>query len=104
MAVMALFRSGRVDRAQYDAIMRELDLDDSPASGGITHVCAFGDDGVYVVDVWESRAEFDAFVKDRLAPVFARLKVEVEPPLVLDAAGLRDADAADRYKLQRAPA
>jgi hypothetical protein len=99
MAVMALFRSNRVDRAQYDAIMRELELDQGPAAGGVIHTCGFDADGIYVLDVWESRAEFDAFLKDRLLPVFAKLKIDVEPPLVLDTYGLRVSDVADRYKL-----
>lgn len=104
MAVMALFRSNRVDRAQYDAIMRELERDEGPAAGGVVHTCGFGDDGIYVLDVWESRADFDAFLKDRLMPVFARLKVDVEPPLVLDTYGLRISDVADRYKVARTAA
>lgn len=104
MAVMAMFRSARVDRAQYDAIMRELDLHDTPAQGGLTHACAFDDKGICVVDVWESRKDFEAFLTDRLLPVFAKLKIEVEPPTVLDTYGLRVSDDADRYKAARAPA
>jgi len=104
MAVMAIFRSAKVDRAKYDAIMRELDLNDSPATGGLTHACAFDDQGIHVVDVWESREDFEAFLKDRLLPVFAKLDIEVEPPTVLDAYGLRVSDDADRYKPARTPA
>ena len=102
MAVMAIFRSVKVDRAKYDAIMRELDLNDSPATGGLTHACAFDDNGIHVVDVWESRKDFETFLKDRLLPVFAKLNIEVEPPTVLDAYGLRVSDDADRYKPARA--
>lgn len=104
MAVMALFRSARVDRALYDAIMQELYREQEPPAGGLSHTCGFDDSGIYVVDVWESRAQFDAFLKDRLQPVFAKLKVEVDPPVVVDVYGLRVTDGVDRFKSESAPA
>ena len=104
MAIMALFRSPNVDKALYDAIMQELDLERRPASGGLTHACGFDASGICVVDVWESRAEFEAFLNDRLRPVFAKLKVEVDPPVVLDAYGFRVTEAVDRYKPELAGA
>jgi hypothetical protein len=104
MAVMALFRSPRVDQALYDAIIQELDLERRPASGALAHACGFDDGGICVVDVWESRHDFDAFLSDRLGPVFAKLNVEVDPPVVLDAYAFNVTAGTDRYKPQLAPA
>lgn len=98
MAIMALFRSPRVDRTVYDAIIQELDLEAKPAPGALTHACGFGDDGIFVCDVWESRAEFEAFVSDRLRPVFSKLNVEIEQPTILDAYAFNITDGADKYK------
>jgi hypothetical protein len=104
MAVLALFRSPRVDPALYDAIIQELDLERRPASGALTHACGFDDSGICVVDVWESRQDFDAFMSDRLRPVFAKLNVEVDPPVVLDAYAFNVTEGVDRYKPELAPA
>lgn len=103
MAVMVLFRSAKVDKALYDAIMQAVDLERDPPPGGLTHACSFDSDGVLVVDVWETREQFQAFLETRLAPVFARLKVEVDPPVVLDTHSLYATDEVDRYKLKHPP-
>jgi hypothetical protein len=39
-------------------------------SGIISHVAGFTSDGMYVVDVWESQQDFDAFADTRLMPAF----------------------------------
>jgi hypothetical protein len=104
MAIMALFRSRRVDQALYDAIIQELDLDQRPAAGALSHACGFDDNGICVVDVWESRTDFDAFLSDRLGPVFAKLNIEVEPPVVLEAYEFSVTEDVDRYKAELAPA
>jgi hypothetical protein len=104
MPIMALFRSPRVDRTVYDAIIQELDLERQPAAGALTHACGFDAQGICVVDVWESRADFEAFMRDRLQPVFAKLNVEVEPPAILDAYAFTVTDEVDRYKEEAAPA
>jgi hypothetical protein len=104
MAIMALFRSPRVDQALYDAIMQELDLERRPVSGALTHACGFDENGICVVDVWESRKDFDAFLSDRLGPAFAKLKVDFDPPVVLDAYAFNVTEDVDRYKPELAPA
>jgi hypothetical protein len=104
MPIMALFRSSQVDRPTYDAIIKELDLERNPAVGALTHVAGFDASGSCVVDVWESRQEFDAFVASRLNPVFAKLKIKMDPPTVLDAYVFNAADGVDRYKPAVTPA
>jgi hypothetical protein len=104
MAIMALFRSSRVDRTLYDSIIQELDLERRPASGALAHACGFDDNGVCVVDVWESRQDFDAFLSDRLGPVFAKLNVEIDPPVVLDAYAFNVTEGVERYRPEPAPA
>jgi hypothetical protein len=104
MAIMALFRSPRVDRTVYDAIIQELDLERQPAAGALTHACGFDDQGICVADVWESRQDFDAFLNDRLRPVFAKLNLEFEQPTVFDAYAFTVTDEVDRYKEEAAPA
>jgi hypothetical protein len=103
MPIMALFRSPRIDPALYDAIMQELDLERRDAPGPLVHTCGFDDHGICVVDVWESRKDFDAFLSNRLQPAFAKLNVQVDPPVVLDTYAFTVTEGVDRYKPQLAP-
>lgn len=103
MAIMALFRSPRVDQGVYDAIMQELDLEQAPAIGALTHSCGFGDSGICVVDVWETRRDFETFVADRLKPAFAKLNIEFVAPEIIDAYAFRATENVDRYVPERAP-
>jgi len=98
MAIMALFRSPRVDQTVYDAIIHELDLEGQPAAGVLTHACGFDESGVCVCDVWETRQDFEAFLSNRLRPAFARLNLEFEQPTILDAYAFNVTGDVDKYK------
>ena len=73
MAVRLVMQFAGMDAGQYEEVMEELGLrganPDWP-SGIISHVAGFTSDGMYVVDVWESQQDFDAFVESRLKPAF----------------------------------
>lgn len=104
MPIMALFRSPRVDQTLYDAIMQELDLEQAPPTGALTHCCGFDDKGICVVDVWESRRDFEAFLTDRLKPTFAKLNIEFVAPEIIDGYAFRATEEVDRYMRERATA
>jgi hypothetical protein len=73
MAMCLIMQFAGVNAATYEAVMKELGLrganPDWP-SGMMSHVAGFTSDGMYVVDVWKSQADFDAFVESRLQPAF----------------------------------
>lgn len=101
MPIMALYRSSRVDQTQYDALMQELDLEHRQPAGALTHACGFDDAGICVLDVWETRADFDAFLADRLRPAFAKLGIEFVEPQILDAYAFTASEGTDRYMRER---
>lgn len=103
MTIMALFRSNSLDQNAYDAIIQELDLEGQPAQGALTHACGFDANGICVCDVWESRQEFDAFMNDRLRPVFTKLNLAFEPPTVIETYAFTVTDDADKHKPTPAP-
>jgi hypothetical protein len=103
MPIMVLFRSPRVDRTLYDAIMQELDVEQSPPAGSLTHACGFDDKGICVVDVWESRKDFEAFLTDRLTPTFAKLNIDFVAPEIIDGYAFRASEEVDRYVRERGP-
>jgi hypothetical protein len=52
---------------QYEAVMRKLEQSGGPLGEGQTFHCAGAtQDGFTVVDVWNSREDFDRFVQGRL--------------------------------------
>lgn len=103
MTIMALFRSNRIDQSAYDAIIQELNLEAQPPQGALSHACGFDASGICVCDVWESRQDFDAFLNDRLRPVFTKLNLEYEPPTVLETYAFNVTDDVDKYKQAPAP-
>lgn len=98
MPIMALFRSPKVDQTTYDRIIEALDLERNPPAGSLSHVAGFDAGGACVVDVWESRREFDDFLRNRLNPVFQKLKVDIQPPTVIETYAFNVTDEVDRYK------
>jgi hypothetical protein len=44
------------------------------------HTASAVDGKVRVVEVWESQQHIDEFVQSKLAPVFQKLGVEIDPP------------------------
>ena len=80
MAVLALF-TGKLTKAQYDILRKEVDWENRQPAGGIFHAASFDDAGqVHVADVWASAEEMNAFATNLLMPAFA--KHNLTPPSV----------------------
>ena len=60
------------DAEFYDAVMEALDWDNSEKPAGfISHLAGPSPNGWTVIDVWESKADFDNFAQSRLGPALA---------------------------------
>ncbi len=70
MAIGLIMQFTGVRREQYDAVMDKLGLTGNWPQGIVSHVAGGTDGGWVVVDVWESREQFDAFFEARLKPAF----------------------------------
>ena len=65
---------------QYDAVIKLMGLDDGTIpDGAIFHWVAAADDGIQVVDVWETMEQFDAFARDQIGPFSAQAGIEAPP-------------------------
>jgi len=73
MAVGLRLRFDGGTQEQYDAIHSFMAIDESPPAGMIVHTAGPIDGGWGVIDFWESREAFDAFVETRLQPAVAEL-------------------------------
>ena len=65
-----------ISREQYDKLDQELGSDNP--EGLIVHVAGESGSGIRIIDVWESKQQFERFQSERLGP--AMLKVGIEPP------------------------
>ena len=54
-------------REVHETIMRSVRPQGVP-KGLIVHIAAETDKGMRIIDVWESEADFDRFMKERLGP------------------------------------
>jgi hypothetical protein len=64
---------------QYDRTRELVRWDRETPSGAKLHVSGFGDDGLHVVDIWESEQAFNAFMEQRLGPAIAEVGIPGQP-------------------------
>jgi hypothetical protein len=81
MAQILKMRWEGVTPEQYDALRPMIQLESDPPEGLISHVAWFRDDGIVVVDVWDSSAQFDDFMQSRLAPAIEQIGIDGQPEL-----------------------
>ena len=70
VAIEMNFKGGTLE--QYDEVLKLMGLDnpDAPApDGAIFHWAAATGDGLRVVDVWETREQFDKFAQEQIGPL-----------------------------------
>lgn len=68
VAIIQRFPEG-AGAAEYDPVAQRLDPASNPPEGLIFHCVGELDGRFEVLDVWETRADFDRFVEKRLIPV-----------------------------------
>jgi hypothetical protein len=82
VAVEIVFTGGTLD--QYDQVMDKMGLKPArvgPPSGLLFHWITATDDGIRVVDVWESAADFDAFAREKIVPITQEVGVPGPPDI-----------------------
>jgi hypothetical protein len=82
MAVVMRMHWSGVTPEQYEQVRREVDWEGMNAEGGRLHIAGFDDDGLNVVDVWDSPEHFQRFGEERLNPVTDRIVGSDIPPEV----------------------
>lgn len=79
MAVGLLMDFPDVTPGQYEAVVRDLGLDDKLPAGALVHSAGPTDSGWRIVDIWESPEAFATFAQEKLGP--ALQKIGVQPPV-----------------------
>jgi hypothetical protein len=81
VAVEQNFSGATID--QYDQIVGKMGLTPGGATppGAISHWVAKTDDGMRVVDVWESREAFERFAQEKIGPFSREVGLPSEPEI-----------------------
>ena len=79
MATVMLMHWPEVSKAQYEEARRIVNWEGQTPKGAKFHVSWFAGDGFHVLDLWDSQAEFEAFVKDRLTPGIQKIGIAGQP-------------------------
>ena len=62
-----------VPREIAEAVSAAMGAEGDPPDGLIAHVMTKTPDGVHVVDIWESREQFDKFSNEQLRPTMQKV-------------------------------
>lgn len=79
VAYQMLFRNGTLD--QYNQVIEKMGLaegGDMP-EGGMFHWVTQTDNGILVVDVWETEAHFEKFSEEQIGPISREVGLEGPP-------------------------
>ena len=79
VAVEMNFRGATMD--QYDQVIQKMGLRQGGPmpQGGLSHWVAKTDDGIRVVDVWETREDFEKFAQEQIGPYTREVRITEEP-------------------------
>jgi len=85
MAILVMMEAEGVGKAEYDATNDALAAtgDDGAPDGLITHAAGLTDNGLLVVDVWESKEKLEAFFNEHLRAALETAGIPIGEPTVL---------------------
>ena len=79
MAVVMLMHWPEVSKAQYEQARKEINWEGKAPRGAKFHVAWFGEDGFHVLDLWESREDFEHFMEQRAMPILRMIGTQGHP-------------------------
>ena len=77
MSYASITVAERLTMADYQAIDEQLG--EPRAVGLVTEVAGYNDTGLHVITLWESKADHERFVTERLIPAFRQMGVDPGP-------------------------
>ncbi len=84
MAIMMVLEvpGGTIEQYERANEIMGITGDDTAPDGLVGHVAAKTDDGMLIVDVWESQEKLDAFFRDRLGDALHQAGVPEAQPRI----------------------
>ena len=78
MATVMVMHWPEVTKEQYEQVRSDVKWETNTPKGAKYHVSWF-DNGLHVVDVWDSRADFEKFAQDRRGPATGKIGITSQP-------------------------
>jgi hypothetical protein len=72
-----------VTKEQYEQARADVKWETDTPAGAKFHVSWFGDDGLHVLDLWDSPQDFQKFAETRLNPATQRIGIKGQPNVQL---------------------
>ena len=63
----------------YEAVRKEVNWEGNTPKGAKFHVTWFASDGFHVLDLWDSRQDFEQFLGNRLTPAIQKHGLKGQP-------------------------
>ena len=79
MATVMLMHWREVSKEQYEQARADVKWETDTPAGAKFHVSWFGDDGLHVLDLWDSQQQFEKIVETRLGPATQRIGIQGQP-------------------------
>jgi hypothetical protein len=86
MATVMLMHWPEVSKTQYEETRKEVKWETNVPTGAKFHVAWFAGDGLHVLDIWDSRKDFEKFVDQRLMPAVKKIGIKGEPKVTFEEA------------------
>jgi hypothetical protein len=84
MAVVAVISIPGLRAEQYDAILARMDVVARPSPEIYIHFCAQEEDGLRIIELWDTEDGFRRFVAERMIPAATELGIEAEPTITIE--------------------
>jgi hypothetical protein len=79
MAIMAIYTANGFKTSDYDRVREAIGWENDPPAGALLHALGHDGFGLCSLEIWESEALFDDYVRDRFMPAFDRLGLPYPP-------------------------
>jgi heme-degrading monooxygenase HmoA len=79
MATVMLMHWPEVTKEQYEQVRRDVNWEGDAPKGAKFHVAWLGGDGFHVLDLWESRSDFENFLQHRLTAGIQKAGITGQP-------------------------
>jgi hypothetical protein len=79
MATVMNMHWPEVTRQQYEQVRGDVRWETDLPDGAKFHVAWWASDGLHVLDIWESQAQFERFAQERLSGGVQRAGITTQP-------------------------
>jgi hypothetical protein len=79
MSTVMLMHWPEATKEQYEQARREVGWETNVPKGAQFHVSWLANDGLHVLDLWDSQTDFERFMNERLRPAVQRIGIKGIP-------------------------